>query len=70
MSRQSVSPQEIQNWVREQHGFTPELTWIAHCKELYGIPVHVLISRPGRRALPGRQRIAIKHAFQHFGLMK
>jgi len=30
---------EIQRWVEEEFGFTPETCWIAHCKELYGLPV-------------------------------
>jgi hypothetical protein len=70
MTRQSVSPQEIQKWVRERHGFTPELAWIAHCKELYGIPVYVSVSRRDAERCPADKQVAIKQAFQHFGLLK
>lgn len=39
MKRKSATYKEIQNWVRQNHGFLPKTCWIAHCKELYGLPV-------------------------------
>ena len=30
---------KIQGWVKKNYGFIPKTCWIAHCKELYGLPV-------------------------------
>jgi hypothetical protein len=62
-----VTDQEVQKWVARQHGFVPESAWIAHCKELCGIPT------PGTAAsenpCPPEKEAAIKQAFRHFGLL-
>jgi hypothetical protein len=44
MMRQPVTYLEIHKWVYRRHGFIPNTCWIAHCKELCGLPL-------GRRAL-------------------
>jgi hypothetical protein len=64
---------EIQRWVQEQFGFTPETCWIAHCKELCGLPVEVAPNRQATARLkpcPPEKRIAIKKAFEHFGMLQ
>lgn len=30
---------QIQEWVRSRHGWTPKPSCVAHCKELAGLPV-------------------------------
>ncbi len=64
-TRPRASDQEIQKWISRQHGFVPESTWIAHCKELFGLSV------PGTSANenPCPTEKAIKQAFRHFGLL-
>ncbi len=63
---------DIQDWVRDQYGFVPKTCWIAHCKELNGVPVR---KAPNRRTeermvpCPDKGRDAIEAAFRHFGLL-
>ena len=64
--------QEIQKWVNQHFGFTPETCWIAHCKELYGLPLGEAPTREGEERVkpcPLEKRPAIKKAFQHFGML-
>jgi hypothetical protein len=70
--RRSATYQEIQKWVSQQCGFTPKTCWLAHCKELLGLPVRVAWNRRGMQRLvpcPPEKRAAIKKAFQHFGML-
>ena len=62
---------KIQQWVRARYGFVPQTCWIAHCKELNGLPVRVAPNRAcgGReKPCPPEKRAAIEAAFRHFGL--
>jgi hypothetical protein len=63
---------QIQDWVRASHGFMPKPCWIAHCKELEGLPVKVSHRRhsAGFRQVPcpPEKRNAIRAAFEHFGM--
>ena len=63
--------QEIAKRVKATHGWEPKTCWIAHCKELKGLPVR----RAPNRATDVRQvpcpvdrRPAIYDAFRHFGM--
>lgn len=64
---------EIRKFVQGQHGFIPKAGWIAHVKEVYGIPT----LRGARRArqdrnvkpCPPEKREAIEEAFRHFGMI-
>jgi len=70
--RPMATYQEIQKWVREHHGFQPETCWIAHCKEIYGLPVGEAPNRRGQQRVkpcPPEKRLAIKKAFEHFGML-
>lgn len=69
MLRQSASDQEIQNWVFRHHGLKVEAYWIAHCKELYGLTATGPKPRRDWQMCPPEVRLAIKHAFRHFGLL-
>ena len=60
---------QIQQWVREQYGWTPKTCWIAHCKELAGLPVKRAPNRQeDSRAVPcpADKQPAIFAAFRHF----
>lgn len=69
-----ASYQEIQSYVREKYGFQPQTCWIAHMKEIHGLPVRVA---PNRQPLnkrmkpcPPDKQYAILDAFRHFGMIK
>lgn len=67
-----ASYEEIQEWVKRQFGFTPETCWIAHCKEIYGLPLRNAPNRQGRNRVkpcPPEKRPAIKKAFEHFRML-
>lgn len=59
-------------WLVVNHGFAPKPCWIAHCKELNGIPVRRVWNRAGDERqvpCPPGKRQAIEDAFRHFGLL-
>jgi hypothetical protein len=45
--RQPATYQEIQSWVQKEFGFKPETCWIAHCKEINGLPLGVAPNQQG-----------------------
>jgi hypothetical protein len=73
MMRQPVRYMEIQKWVYRRHGFIPKTCWIAHCKELCGLPLGIAANRQqgaGRSdPCPLEKQVAIKQAFRHFGML-
>jgi hypothetical protein len=71
--RQPATYREIQKWVETQFGFRPETCWIAHCKELCGMPLGEAPNRRGNeraKPCPPEKRPAIRKAFQHFGMLE
>ena len=62
--------EQIQSWVKQKHGFLPKSCWIAHCKELAGLPVRQSPRRyeAGVRQVPCPEdkQSAIFEAFDHF----
>ena len=62
---------EIQNRVRLTHGWVPQTCWIAHCKELEGLPLGRAHNRDGERQkpCPVDKRPPILEAFRHFGMI-
>lgn len=62
---------QIQTYVKEEYGFVPKSCWIAHCKEIYGLPLKV--SRRGNKPrvypCPIEKREVIKVAFIHFKMV-
>jgi hypothetical protein len=71
--RQAVTYQAIQQWVYRNHGFIPMSAWIAHCKELCGLPLGPAPNREDgtqrSEPCPIEKRVAIKQAFRHFGML-
>ena len=64
--------QEIAKWVKQEFGFAPKTCWIAHCKELYSLPLGTAPNRHGEQReepCPREKRLAIEKAFQHFGML-
>ena len=63
---------DIAAWVKERYGFSIKTCWIAHCKELYGLPVGTAPNRQGEgrtNPCPTDKQPAIRAAFQHFGML-
>jgi hypothetical protein len=64
---------EIQKFVQRRHSFVPKAEWIAHVKEVHGIPTLREAARARRhRAVapcPPEKREAIEEAFRHFGMI-
>jgi hypothetical protein len=64
---------EIKKFVQSHHGFIPKAGWIAHVKDVHGMPT----LRGARRArrdrnvepCPPEKREPIEEAFRHFGMM-
>ena len=64
---------EIQNYVKRTYGFLPKTCWIAHVKELCGVPVKVAHNRYSpdirEKPCPLEKMEPIKAAFQHFKII-
>jgi len=64
---------EIQSYVKSTHGFVPKTCWIAHMKEVCGIPVKQAPNRNStdKREVPcpPEKAEAIKKAFSHFKMI-
>ena len=63
---------QIQDWVRQQHGFVPKSCWIAHVKEMCGLPVRRSPNRRGVERLvpcPEDKVAAIRAALRHFRML-
>ena len=64
---------EIQRFVQRHHGFIPKIGWIAHVKEVHGIPTRRGADRARHdrdvEPCPPEKREAIEEALRHFGMM-
>lgn len=64
---------QIQEYIKEKHGFTVKGCWIAHMKELHGLPVKVSSRRYDVNVrqvpCPENKKEYIKEAFEHFGMI-
>ncbi len=63
---------EIQAWVKARYGWLPRTCWIAHRKEMNGLPRRNAHNRQGLARLvpcPADKRDAIFTAFQQFGML-
>jgi hypothetical protein len=63
---------QVQGYVRRTYGFVPQTGWIAHVKELHGLPVRRASNRRGAERLsacPAGRRAAIEEALRHFGML-
>ena len=69
MFPQSVTDQEIQEWVFQHHGLKIAACWIAHCRERCGLTATAADSRHNWQMCPPEVQPAIKQAFRHFGMV-
>jgi hypothetical protein len=64
---------EIQKWVKKEYSFVPKSCWIAHVKEISGLPIHKAYNRVGVNRLipcPMEKKEGIRSAFIYFGMIK
>jgi hypothetical protein len=63
---------DIQEYVKENFGFIPKSCWIAHVKEISGLPVRRAPNRQGEDRMvpcpPGKVK-PIQAALIHFGMI-
>jgi hypothetical protein len=64
---------EIRKFVQRHHGFIPKTGWIAHVKEVHGVPTLRGANRARRgrdvEPCPQEKREAIEEALRHFGVI-
>ena len=68
-----VTNQKIRDYFQSKYGIKPTSNWIAHAKEVYGVPVRRAANRKGEERLwkcPKRHLVELKEVFEHFGLLK
>lgn len=58
---------DIQIFVKERHGIVAQSGWIAHVKELNGLPIKSLRKTTRLKQCPQQWRGAIEEAMRHFG---
>ncbi len=66
-----TSYQQIKDYIQENHGKKIKSVWIAHAKEIYGIPIKKASNRQGERRwpCPKKNLPLIKEAFEHFEMI-
>lgn len=62
---------QVQVYVKKKYGYIPQTCWIAHVKEMCGLPVRKAHNRTGKRKkpCPDNKVNDIKYAFKHFGMI-
>lgn len=64
---------EIQNYIKEKHGYVTQTCWIAHTKALCGIQTRTAPNRidSNKRVKPCPEEKVkdIQEAFRHFGML-
>ena len=63
---------EIKEYVKKNHNKNIKSGWIAHAKEIYGIPIKQAGNRKGDRKwpCPKKNLPLIKEAFEHFKMIQ
>jgi hypothetical protein len=71
---EKVTYKAIHGWVKDRFGFVPKSCWIAHVKELLGLPVRYAPNRLRvdlrSNPCPEHRKAALIAAFIHFGLVR
>ena len=64
--------EEIQAFIKSKEGYVVKTCWIAHVKELNGLPLRTAHNRHGAirtNPCPPEKRADIEEAFRHFGML-
>ena len=65
--------EQIQVYVKQNHGFVPETCWIADAKERFGLPVKKAWNRKGeerKKPCPPGKLDAIRDAFMYYEIIE
>lgn len=67
-----VTNNEIREYLKKKYGFEPKNGWIAHAKDVYGIPLSAKRQTIGERKwkCPKKRLEHLKDAFIHFKMLK
>ena len=60
---------QIQDWVKQRYGFIPKTCWIAHVKDISGLPMRKAPNRQGTARVepcPLNKVEPIRSALRHF----
>ena len=64
---------EIQEYIKINYNFVPKTCWIAHMKEVYGLPVNIASNRYSlhnrKYPCPIDKQSAIYDAFKYFNMI-
>jgi hypothetical protein len=64
---------QIQNYIKNEYGYTAKTCWIAHVKEMSGLDVNLAPKRNDikkrKYPCPEDKVEPIKDAFRHFGMI-
>jgi len=63
---------QIQSWVKQNYGFVPKSCWIAHVKELSGLPIQKAPNRKGTTRMypcPPNKIEPIRSALRNFKMI-
>jgi hypothetical protein len=64
---------DIQDYIRDRYGFAAQSCWIAHVKELSGLPIRHAPNRQQRgqrvKPCPTDKVAPIQEALRHFGVL-
>ena len=61
---------DIQEFVKKRHGIVAQTCWIAHVKELCGLPRRSSRTTQRIKPCPPQWRPAIEEAMLHFGWLR
>jgi hypothetical protein len=61
---------DIQLFVKQRHGIVVQSCWIAHVKEMCGLPLRSRRTMPRIKPCPPQWRPAIEEAMRHFGWLQ
>ena len=64
--------EQIQQCVKVRYGYVPKTCWIAHVKEISGIPLRKAHNRIGifrKHPCPQNKIASIQECFRHFGMI-
>jgi hypothetical protein len=64
--------QQVQEYVKERHGFVPKTCWIAHCRDIHGLGSRSAPNRLGSQRVhprPPTKRPAIEEASEHLKML-
>lgn len=65
-----ASYRDIQTFVMQQHDIVAQSCWIAHVKELNGLPLRGKRITERVKPCPPQWRAAIEEAMRHFGWLR